>query len=265
MTADKAKRIDFVASVRREVARKAMYVCSNPECLRVTGFQTGKGKPRAIAQVAHILPASESGPRRDAEIELPNGSKLKQGDEGNAMWLCLPCHYRIDSDPEGFPAELLLAWKREHEERASSLVGLDLEQSLLKLGGVRQSHDLARDLLLWLDSHRFMYFADSREVPSEVRRALDSLRDKLVRLRASVFDMDSIFGSALSGIEAAVLRFFESMSNVRIDEIVATSGVPDFELFSRSLLQLRQEIVVQILPLAREESFEFTRIQVRHE
>lgn len=237
-----------------------MYVCSSPECLRVTGFQTKKGKPRAIAQAAHILPAAKSGPRRDAEVELPDGTKLEQGDEGNAIWLCVPCHIRADADPESFPAELLLAWKREHEERASSLVGLDLEQSLLKLGGVRRSHDLARDLLLWLDSRRFMYFDDSREFPAEVRRALDSLRDKLVHLRASVYDMDSRFGKALTGIEAAALRFFEALSDVRIDEIVVSSGDPEFELFSNSLQQLRQEIKTQIEPLARDEGFEFTRI-----
>lgn len=230
--------------------------------MRVTGFQTQKGKPRAIAQAAHILPAAPSGPRRDATVTLPDGIKLKHGEEGNAIWLCLPCHYRADSDPEGFPAELLLAWKQEHEKRVSSLVGLDLEQSLLKLGGVRQSHDLAGDLMLWLDGHRFMYFDDSREFPVEVRDALNSLRDKLIRLRASVYDVDSVFGKALSGIESAVLRFFEALSNVRIDEIVVTQGNPNFELFSRSLHQLRREIKVQILPLAREEKFRFTRIKI---
>lgn len=239
-----------------------MYVCSSPECLRVTGFQTEKGRPRAIAQTAHILPAAKSGPRQDAEVVLPDGIKLERGGEGNAIWLCLPCHFRADADPEGFPAELLLAWKREHEERASSLVGLDLEQSLLKLGGVRQSHDLARDLLLWLDGHRFMYFDDSREFPAEVRGALDSLRDKLVRLRAGIYDMDSRFGKALQEIEAAVLKFFEELADVRIDEIVVTSGVPEFDLFSRSLQQLRQEIKTQILPIAREEGFKFTRIRM---
>lgn len=260
-----ARRVEFTERVRREVARKAMYVCSSPECLRVTGFQTEKGRPRAIAQAAHILPAAKSGPRPDAEVVLPDGTKLKRGSEGNAIWLCLPCHYRADADPEEFPAELLLAWKREHEQRASSLVGLDLEQSLLRLGGVRQSHDLARDLLLWLDGHRFMYFDDSREFPAEVRGALDSLRDKLVRLRASVHDMDSHFGKALLGIEAAVLRFFEELNSVRIDEIVVTSGSPDFDLFSESLQQLRQKIKSQIAPLAKREGFVFQRIQIDNE
>lgn len=241
-----------------------MYVCSNPECLRVTGFQTEKGKPRAIAQAAHVIAAAKSGPRGDIVVKLPKGTALKQDDEQNAIWLCIPCHYRVDSSPEDFHAELLLAWKREHEERASSLVGLDLEQSLLRLGGVRQSHDLARDLLLWLDGHRFMYFDDSQEFPKDVRRAMDSLRDKLVRMHASVSDPDSRFGRVLNGIEAAVLSFFEALNNVRIDDIVATSGVPEFDLFSRTLQQLRKEIIEQILPLAREEGFQFKKIQVNH-
>lgn len=265
MTTVKEERVDFTPTVRLNVARKAMYICSNPNCLRLTGFQTKKGKPRAIAQVAHILPAARQGPRQDAVVDLPDGSKLKQGDEGNAIWLCLPCHFLIDADEDNYPGQMLVDWKREHEERVTNLVGLDLEQSLLQLGSVRKSHDLARDLLVWLDGQRFMYFEDSREFPSDVRLALDALRSKLSQQLGSVGDVESRFAVTLRGVQAAVLQFFETLNEVRIDEITVTSKDSEFGLFSRSLQRLRQEIKREIHPLAREQNFTFTRIQMGDE
>lgn len=253
-------RVNFSANVVRETARKAMYICSNPGCLRVTGFLTTGGKPRAIAQAAHILPAATKGPRRDAIVTLPDGSELQQGDERNAIWLCLGCHYIADADPEGFSADLLLTWKREHENRVASLVGLDLEQSLLKLGGERRFHDLARELLLWLDGHRFMYFDDAREMPDYVWRAIDALRVKLTELRART-DSDSALGQVLTEIDSSVHDFIKALNDVRVDEIAVTDGNPEFEIFSRALRALRSGIQEAIWPLARDQNFNFKNIR----
>ncbi|TLP71124.1 hypothetical protein [Nesterenkonia sphaerica] len=256
------KRVEFTAGVRQLVARKAMYVCSNPDCLRVTGFSTEKGKPRAIAQAAHILPASQAGPRRTDDVTLPDGSQAKRGDEENAIWLCLPCHYRVDADWEVYSEELLLEWKREHEDRASALVGLDLEQSLLKLAEVRVGHDWARAMLAWLDDHRFMYFDDARECPEYVWKAVDALRVKLVDMRSRVLDMDSDLGRAISGIEAAVQEFIVTLNDVRVDEIQVTSGDPNFERFSNALICMRSRILKAVEVIAKRENYVFRNIPV---
>ena len=253
-------RKDFLDSVRKSVARKAMYVCSNPGCLRVTGFSTSKGKARAIAQAAHVVAAADSGPRADDVIDLPDGSTLQRDDEGNAIWLCMPCHYRVDADEEEFPSDLLLAWKRDHEKRISDLVGLDLEQSLLRLGEVRVSHDLARDLLAWLDGHRFMYFEDSQEQPDYVWKAVDALRIKLVDLRGRVVSSESAFGIVLAAIDDAVHEFVVSLNHIRVDEIQVSSGVASFEEFARALRRMRSRILAAAAPLAKREEYKFTRI-----
>lgn len=255
-------RVEFTAGVRRVVARKAMYICSNPDCLRVTGFSTKKGKPRAIAQAAHILPASEKGPRQTDKVTLSDGSEVKRGDEENAVWLCLPCHYRVDADWEMYPSELLLNWKREHEHRASALVGLDLEQSLLKLAEVRVGHDWAREMLAWLDAHRFMYFDDAREQPEYVWKAVDALRVKLVDMRSRVFDMDSDFGRALSGIETAVQEFIITLNDVRVDTIQVTWGDPDFATFSEALTRMRSRILKAVNVIMERENYAFRNIPV---
>lgn len=253
-------RVEFSTGVRQVVARKAMYICSNPDCLRVTGFSTKKAKPRAIAQAAHIFPASKHGPRRTDDATLPDGSAVKRGDEENAIWLCLPCHYRVDADWEMYPADLLLEWKREHEQRVSALVGLDLEQSLLRLAEVRVGHDWAREMLAWLDAHRFMYFDDAREQPKYVWKAVDALRVKLVETRSRVLDMDSDFGRSLSGIETAVQEFIFSLNDVHVDEIQVTSGDPDFETFSDALICMRSRILKAVDVIVKRENYVFRNI-----
>ncbi len=237
-----------------------MYVCSNPDCLRITGFSTKEGKPRAIAEAAHILPASDKGPRRTDDVVLPDGSGVKRGAEENAIWLCLSCHYRVDTDWEMYPEELLLQWKREHEDRASALVGLDLEQSLLRLAEVRVGHDWAREMLAWLDAHRFMYFEDIHERPEWVLKAVDALRVKLVDMRARVLDMNSDLGRALSGIEIAVQEFIVALNDIRVDKLQVTWGDPDFMTFSEALTRMRSRILKSVKVIVEREKYAFRNI-----
>lgn len=259
--APESQRVNFTSAVRTHVAKSAHYICSNPECLRLTGFSTGDGRPRSIAEAAYILPASPSGPRRDDVVKLPDGSRLNRGDAGNAVWLCKHCHTRVDTDPEMHPPATLLDWKRTHEERIRGLVGLDLEQSLLRLGEERRGRDLARQLLAWLDGHRFMYFEDSREFPGDVFLAVQALRSKLWELNAQVTDEGSDLGQALSEVGAAVDRFLDALNSIRIDQIRVKSGDPEFEIFSRSLGTLREQILLAVAPLTDSEQFSFKHIR----
>ncbi len=64
-----------------------------------------------FGEVAHIIAASESGPRGSEE------SADLRIDYSNLMLLCQRCHKEIDDDPDRYPAELLCQWKQEHENR----------------------------------------------------------------------------------------------------------------------------------------------------
>lgn len=76
---------DFSQTVVKEIAQKAMYICSNPQCLCLTGYGTTEGKARSIAEAAHVLPSGKKGPRADdksshTKIDLPSSE--------NGLWLC---------------------------------------------------------------------------------------------------------------------------------------------------------------------------------
>lgn len=64
-----------------------------------------------FAEVAHIVAASEGGPRGSEE------SADLRIDYSNLMLLCQRCHKAIDNDPDRYTTELLRQWKHEHENR----------------------------------------------------------------------------------------------------------------------------------------------------
>ena len=64
-----------------------------------------------FGEVAHIIAASEDGPRGGKE-----SAKLRI-EFSNLMLLCQGCHKEIDDNPDRYPVETLRQWKQEHEDR----------------------------------------------------------------------------------------------------------------------------------------------------
>lgn len=265
-----AKRLEFSDKVRRELARKAMYVCSNPTCLRVTGFVTTNGEARAIAEGAHIYAASQKGPRsaaptskltKDTLVTLPDKgkTKVKVLDEANGIWLCRNCHGRVDADPEEYPVDLLWKWKQEHEKFISSLVDLNLEQSLEALGTRLQAYGVRRKLLYWLESKRFMSAGLDLEFPRQVLQALDAFRVKLTEYRSVVVEGSEV-AKGLQALDDAVFSFFKHLGRADL-ETMQWDG-PGFQEFQEALVQLREDIKTVVVPWAREEGIELERLDI---
>lgn len=107
-----AKReCDFSASVRRVLAERACYICSNPDCRELTaGPHTDPGKAVRTGRASHIHAASSDGPRFD-----PGQSAEQRKGADNGIWLCAKHADKVDRDEERFPALLLHEWKRRHE------------------------------------------------------------------------------------------------------------------------------------------------------
>jgi hypothetical protein len=96
--------------------------CEKPNC--PTGslwHELPDGGAVRLAEVAHIVAASDSGPRGDADIPTP---ELVAFD--NLILLCPTCHTIVDRAPEDYPTELMQQWKSEHEGRVRSLLGVKL-------------------------------------------------------------------------------------------------------------------------------------------
>ncbi len=105
-------RDEFSTSVKRTVAERAGYICSRPECSRLTiGPHTSPDKSLSTGVVAHICAAASGGPRF-----APDQSEEKRKSIDNAIWLCHSCSDLIDKDESRFTSQVLLKWKVEHEQ-----------------------------------------------------------------------------------------------------------------------------------------------------
>ena len=71
--------------------------CQRPECASRLFVDTGT-KNVHIAEMAHIIAASDDGPRADAKA-----SAAEKGSYDNLILLCANCHTSIDKAPEDFP------------------------------------------------------------------------------------------------------------------------------------------------------------------
>src|SRR5690606_22978224 len=85
------KRAEFSEKIRADIAKQAMLICSNPNCLRFTGYGTSEGNARSIAEAAHINAAKEGGPRSESAL-----SKGELRASKNGIWLCKICHDKVD-------------------------------------------------------------------------------------------------------------------------------------------------------------------------
>ncbi|MCG8599440.1 MAG: hypothetical protein MI807_04800 [Verrucomicrobiales bacterium] len=253
MADQKTKRHNFSTAVTAKIAQKAMYVCSNPTCLRMTGYGTSEGKARSIAEAAHISPASKNGPRSTGKA--PDKSAKS---ESNGIWLCRICHKKIDDDPKRYPAETLRDWKSDHEVVIRNIVGKDLEVALLDLRNQRNYHDECRDLLSFLESKRVLYEGLDQEFPPRVLESLELIRERVAQTRAKV-SPDSDAFLALNKIQTAVNEFLRKIGPATdLRNLVCDCRDPEWNKFADELIRLRSGLVIIMKIVAGDAGYRLT-------
>lgn len=111
----------FNQSVVLNIAQRAAYRCSNPECdVSTVGPNQDPSKSTIIGEACHIYGAQPNSARYDN-----NMSDYVRSIITNAIWLCRNCHKKIDRDEQLYPADLLLSWREIHEKKIASELGND--------------------------------------------------------------------------------------------------------------------------------------------
>lgn len=110
---------DFSKSTIDTLARRARFQCSNPDCgVQTVGPNNDPAKATTIGEAAHIMGAQPGAARYDVTM-----SDVTRAAITNSIWLCRNCHGQIDRDAEKYPAELLFAWRKDHEDRVARELG----------------------------------------------------------------------------------------------------------------------------------------------
>lgn len=106
-------RDDFSEPIKNALAKRAAYICSNPDCRRLTvaPSSTDESKLLYIGCAAHITAASPGGPRFDSSL-----SPSQRNAASNGIYLCRSCGDLIDKNSgSDFEANVLHTWKKKHE------------------------------------------------------------------------------------------------------------------------------------------------------
>jgi hypothetical protein len=106
-------RDGFSAAVTNALARRAYFICSNPDCRALTLCPSDEDPTKSIfvGRVAHIIAASPGGARYDASL-----TPKERGEITNGIFLCTVCADMIDKNNAlDFPADMLRRWKSSHE------------------------------------------------------------------------------------------------------------------------------------------------------
>ena len=110
---------DFSSKTVETLARRAAFLCSNPDCQKSTvGPNSEPSKSLMIGEAAHI-----QGARPDSKRYLPEMNDHSRAEITNGIWLCRNCHKLVDSDENQYPAELLFKWRENQENYAASTLG----------------------------------------------------------------------------------------------------------------------------------------------
>jgi hypothetical protein len=103
---------DFLEPTKQTLAKRAGQVCSNPDCRRTTsGPHSEDDKSVNLGEAAHIKAARYKQARYNS-----NMTDEDRRDISNGIWLCKECARKIDLDEAQYPVELLIDWKKKHED-----------------------------------------------------------------------------------------------------------------------------------------------------
>lgn len=133
--------------------------CAFPGCNTPLWKDLLTSKKVNSGMIAHIVAWTPSGPRGDVALS----ARLAK-DPDNLMLLCPKHHDLVDDFPGDYPREVLLEYKRRHEERIETLTGIDedLQTTILLFQAPVGPHsDPMRT------DHAHLAAAESRRYPRE--------------------------------------------------------------------------------------------------
>lgn len=143
--------------------------CQNPGCLR-TLFPAEMGGDKHIAEMAHMIPHGDQGPRHEDRPDKDFDSDSFD----NLILLCPTCHTIIDKDPSAYPRNELLDWKANHLTSLANKQGIITYQDRNKVRNAIVSV-MAENKAIWAefaptDGHQFIYDPESESAKTWSKR-----------------------------------------------------------------------------------------------
>lgn len=159
--------------------------CQSQGCLRPL-FPAEMGGDKHIAEMAHVIPHGDQGPRHE---DRPD-EDFNSDSFDNLILLCPTCHTIIDKDPSAYPRNKLLDWKANH------LASLANRQGVIAYKERRQVRDavisvMAENKAVWAefapsDGRLFNYDPESESAKTWLQRMRSVILPNHFRIQAII-------------------------------------------------------------------------------
>jgi hypothetical protein len=174
---------DFSPDTINLLAFRACLICNNPSCATVTVGPSDAQGDLAIklGEAAHIRAKRLGQARYDELMTDDQRSAIENG-----IWLCASCHTMIDKNRGlDFPAEMLIEWKRKHEEVIRSLLYSHRSPWPL-IRKFTEEGQVAQDVVDALENHGALFMDRNVENPQDVILSIERLRSELKDLARNI-------------------------------------------------------------------------------
>jgi hypothetical protein len=118
------ERLEFSRKIKRVLASRVGYRCSNPNCKVKSTIGPGDGHNDIVllGEAGHIIGAIQDGedrlsPRSDSSKKISDIISLDNG-----IWLCRTCHKLVDSKITTYTIDKLKEWKKLAEDKQSKIL-----------------------------------------------------------------------------------------------------------------------------------------------
>lgn len=123
------------AAERNRLWALSGHICAFPDCAQELTEISGT-RYLTQGEIAHIRAHSPEGPRHD-----PSLPQHEVDSYANTILLCRKHHRIVDSDESTYTVDILLKWKREHEDRfASPVLTATIESHVLSAPPLTEPH-----------------------------------------------------------------------------------------------------------------------------
>lgn len=240
-------RDDFKISVKRKLAERAHYICSNPECKKMTVRPHDDVDKSTITGVAAHINGAKDGTK---SIRFdPNQTSDERSHINNGIWLCHDCSDIVDKDENSYSAILLKQWKKLHEDFIKTLQLKGYASTLELLKPTTLEIDLSKQLIDFFEDRRIIYDLYEKEVPRHGMQSVLQIRTELTRIKKQLGQTSSLF-NRVELMQVACRKFFSELSLIDLDELKFNPQNPDWTKFVLTLSELRKIIGIHIAELS---------------
>lgn len=203
-------RHNFPKPVVTKIAERAGYICSNPNCHKITIGPVLKDdeKSTKTGVAAHICAASKNGPRYNEHQTEKERKSIK-----NAIWLCATCSTLIDKNKGvDYPSILLHKWKYKHEKLIKECLEGNKRLIIQFLTNQPKDKGIARKIVKFLEQRGVLFMNIEHEIPFYVFDSIKEIRTFLTQVQIEI-DSDSPLEIIIDSINHACREYMNTNSH----------------------------------------------------